>query len=616
MPRVPSYDNFQTSVTGQPNAQFNTPSGPAPGAIAADQAAQLGQSLTRSGDAVGKIALEVADQANRDVVNAQSVELSKLRTNLTIEAMSLKGRAALERPDGKSLQDEYQEKFKAATDKMTDGLKNPAQRQMFNQQVLSSQEHMLSSLGGHVIQQSKQFRADGQAARVEEYQRVAGLLYADKAELANSKAGIESVLAEVIADNGWDSGKDKALIADTRAKLLSPMHTGVIKGYITGGKPEDAQAYFSEHSAEMTLQSKVTMQDAVQHAVTAGQAQAEGARLATKYGYTQTTEAQKEIDAMDKPPSEKVAIRAELEHRHAVMQSDSDKNNAILIGKLDEAIQRGMSISDVQKMPEFMQVRDKGSVLKMARDKAYTDLLRANASDARALSALQRHETQLHIDGAAKAFNYMDPTVLANTPREKIANMLPELGRQWTETLLNRKDSIEKKGPQDAKVDHDDMMSVMQEMKLKPFEKSKTEEGKATLAITQSRIERRLTEMQNNGARLSREDKNSIIREEVAKTATIEKPWYVGGDETKPAIELTQSDLAKVAIPANEKTEQKMPNGTVRKSIQDEMSELYKLSGGKASEFEPTQENMARFYLQYRKGAATTKYIPRAANAK
>ena len=44
--------------------------------------------------------------------------------------------------------------------------------------------------------------------------------------------------------------------------------------------------------------------------------------------------------------------------------------------------------------------------------------------------------------------------------------------------------------------------------------------------------------------------------------------------------------------------------------------DLYKRSNGVLKQFEPTEENLKRYYLQYRKGSITAPMIPRVPNAK
>lgn len=139
MPKVPSYDNFQTQVAGQPfnpsqpligSAPYATaPGGPTPGGIAAEQAGQFGQAATRAGSEFGKIALDMADQSNQvrnnDANNKANQAVLDLTYGPTTGFKNLKGDDALTRPDGKSLNEEYGDKLRERLDSIAATLSNP-----------------------------------------------------------------------------------------------------------------------------------------------------------------------------------------------------------------------------------------------------------------------------------------------------------------------------------------------------------------------------------------------------------------------------------------------------------------------------------------------------------
>jgi len=229
-------------------------------------------------------------------------------------------------------------------------------------------------------------------------------------------------------------------------------------------------------------------------------------------------------------------------------------------------------------------------------------------------AAIRRNEAQTMRSYSAAYHAYMDPAVLAKQPRSLIQAMEPTLGRQYTNQLLEKYDSIQKSPAvlADAKVDHDDMMSVMQEMGLKPFEKNKSEDGKALIGVVQSRAERALTQFQNaTKTPLTREQKNKFLREEIARQVSVQTS-FLGistGADTVPVAELTADQLSKVIIPPDHLRDVVI-DGQPRKDIRSEMADLYRRSGGTLTQYEPTEENLRRFYLQYRVGSATAGMIP------
>jgi hypothetical protein len=268
MPRVPGYDNFQTSVATQPNAQFQGPSGPQAGAIAAEQQGQMGKALSSAGDAMVKIALAEAEKADTIRVEDAANQLDKIKVDRQIQALSLTGRAALERPDNKSLMDEESEALAKASDEITKGLGNDNQRAVFSRYAGRLTNQYRGQLGSHVLQQSKQFEADSAADKANTAYKTAGMLYADPLEVANARAKIQGVIDQTISMKGLDRTKDKEMISEIHSKLLTPLHTAVLDGFMTKSKdPLAAKAYYEQHSTEMSLQAKANFNDAITQSV-------------------------------------------------------------------------------------------------------------------------------------------------------------------------------------------------------------------------------------------------------------------------------------------------------------------------------------------------------------
>jgi hypothetical protein len=371
---------------------------------------------------------------------------------------------------------------------------------------------------------------------------------------------------------------------------LTKLHTQNLQSISTSGSvtaSQDAQDYFGKYKDQINGSLHAEIEDKMKKVGLAATAQTEGARLADEFGYTNTGGALKAIDANKGwSPELKSAIRSEVEHRHAVQQSDADKGNALLLGKINTMVQSGASLASIMKTPEFQNVRDQGDVIKMVKDRQYTDLLRANASDARALQQLQRHEMELHITQSASAFALMDPTVLHNTPREKIENMLPVLGRQWTKELLDRKDSLDKPGAlQDAKIDLDDIKSVASDLYNLDAANLKTKEQKTAFLDFKSRAERLIVQAQIAAKQpLTREQKVDLLQKEAARTVKTGGIFGFGQNDT-PVIQMTPKQIEDF----------KLPSG-VRDTLLQQMQSLYKVGGN--PKYAPTDENLKRFYLE------------------
>ncbi len=149
MPTVPRYDSPQVAATGMPTPGFGAPTMPD---IAGRQGQQLGQAMQQFGGEIGRIANDMAQQANQlrvdDALNQAKEAALRLTYDKDKGFTSLKGINALERPDGKPLADEYGDNLKDQISQIAGTLGNDAQRQAF---AMHSND-ILTSFRGQAIQ--------------------------------------------------------------------------------------------------------------------------------------------------------------------------------------------------------------------------------------------------------------------------------------------------------------------------------------------------------------------------------------------------------------------------------------------------------------------------------
>ena len=132
MPIVPTYDSFQAAASTLSQTRLSAPN------IqdhSAQQMQQLGREAQGFSGALGKIALDMQQQANQlridDALNKAKEAALRLTYDKDSGFTSLKGINALERPDGKALEDEYGEALQQEIDRLSATLGNDAQRQAF-----------------------------------------------------------------------------------------------------------------------------------------------------------------------------------------------------------------------------------------------------------------------------------------------------------------------------------------------------------------------------------------------------------------------------------------------------------------------------------------------------
>jgi hypothetical protein len=612
MPKVPTYDNFQTPVSGRPDVQFQggglqAPSGPTAGGIAADQAGAFGRAATGAGDAVGKVAQQMQGEADQLRVDDATNQLIGARANLQMEALSLTGRAALERPDGKSLIDEFSGKLADVSKDIGGTLSNPAQQLAFQHQSAQLGHQLSSTLGAHMLQQQKQFQADTWKDTADQASKQAGLLWGDQSILEQSKGAIQGVLDKVVSTNGWDATKDKALIDSTRDKLMGPMHTAVIQGMLGAGDSAKAKAYYDANSTDMSLQARATLHDHIQSVDVLvrgeGAADAVWDAHAPKgpndpvriYDMEQALRTQLKGD-----PKLRDAAIASIKQRASSFNAQQTEVNAGGINAVFGMIDKGMPLRQVQSSPEWLALPEvkRHDVTKGLEAEAATRAARGASDAQRQLATMQRDDKLALLGNAADYLTASDPDTLRQMTRAQVEALRPQFGFEGTQHLLNKFEQVSKSDTKvvEARIDKQDFDQVADSLGLKPFAKDSSEDHKRTLGTLQYRVEQMIDAQQTSLKRqLTREEKTQLMTTEMSKKVAV-GGWF--GSTDMPVIQLNADQSAKVVIPSADKAK-----------VADALRTMYQKNPGNPK-FAPTEENMRRLYLQNKSRAASL--IPNA----
>lgn len=267
MPRVPTYDSFQSAPSTLPQVQLRSPDMPD---VAGAQLQQESQGLMRASDTASRIAQDAQAEANRPLVQNAVAAATKARTDLQMQALQLRGQAALAKQDGKGLPERFTEDFDKQTQGIADGLGNDEQKRQFAAASEQLRTQMYGTLTAHMVDQQQVFRKESYAASNEAFQNQGALLWGDPAMRAQSTEAIRNNVDAEAKASGWDATtRDAELV-----KQLSPMHVGIVKGMLQAGQGEQARAYVTENSASMTLQARAMAQDMTKGAASLERAQA------------------------------------------------------------------------------------------------------------------------------------------------------------------------------------------------------------------------------------------------------------------------------------------------------------------------------------------------------
>jgi soluble lytic murein transglycosylase len=249
---VPSYGGLQTTPTQDPGERFQAPSGPSPGEIGAGQIIQEGQALQRAGEAGAGIATDQQAIYNHVRVGDAINQARAAALNLTFDPSSgyksLKGDAALTRPDGAPLWDEYGSKLDQQIGTIGQGLSNDAQRRMFQQQAAALSTSFRGDVQSHVMVEAKNFALNTQEGTV-------------RIETDNAKANwnnpdqiqqsVDRVRAAVY-QTGRLRGDSADMVTANTKDLISNVHRSVIDAALENGNAPYAMQYMDQNKAQMT----------------------------------------------------------------------------------------------------------------------------------------------------------------------------------------------------------------------------------------------------------------------------------------------------------------------------------------------------------------------------
>lgn len=158
MPTVPTYDTPQVSPNTVPQVALDAATVQP---TAAQSTMQLGQAMSSAGQSVGRIAFDVQRQANElrvtDALNQAKEQAMRLTFDKDGGYTNLKGINALQRPDGKSLEQEYGEQLDKQLSALSQSLGNEAQRAMFKPNADAILNNFRSGLVKHEADQFQEY---------------------------------------------------------------------------------------------------------------------------------------------------------------------------------------------------------------------------------------------------------------------------------------------------------------------------------------------------------------------------------------------------------------------------------------------------------------------------
>lgn len=473
--------------------------------------------------------------------------------------------------------------------KAAEGLTSERQKAMFGQTLAQLKGTSIGQFSGfEAAQRRASVDASTQASIVGTI-NLAAANPQDTKSLGAAKVDIVKRVGMLSKLNGWPP----ELAALKEQEYLTNFHKQVIQGLVRDN-PAAAQSYFETNKGEI---------EGSQHAEIGAFAEK---ATATRLGDTTADEVWQTagpksdrdpvaLDVMEKQIRDRLkdndAARqsaiAGLRERAAAFKDARRERDDQLEGSVNQAIMDGKSSREVRNMPAFLSLSPESArkIVTFMENQEFTRIQRGNAAMQREALAEDRADRQKMRTGMADYLRYSSPETLGNMTETQVLNLLPTLGTSLTRDLMEKRRTLANPLKlSEAKIDTDDFNQIAQQMGLRPFA-AKTEDEKADLGLLKYRVEQMIASAQQGGKKvLGRDEKLSLMRQEMARTVTTDAGFFSSEKQT-PVLAIKPEQIKDVIVPK-----------TDRKLISEAMQKRFNETGD--ARFAPTEDNLKRWYLK------------------
>jgi hypothetical protein len=479
--------------------------------------------------------------------------------------------------------------------KASEGITSPHAKRLFQQEVAKQRAAAVGAFSGFEAGQRRASLDESAQASIVGSINLAAANPTNPDLIATAKADIlkrNQLRAQV---NGWTP----EMADGARTTYLTNLHKQVIQGLVRD-QPEAAQAYFAANKDEIEGSQQAEVGAFAQKATATKQGETQADAVWQTLG-PRSDRDPVQLDKLEQAIREsslgdeakKVGI-AHLKERAAAFKDARHERDDALQAKVNLAVMNGSGGSQIRGMPEFLQLdgEQQRKIMDFIENRALRHEQQAAAREgreaareARADAAESRYERRLARQGFGAYLQYSNPDVLAGMSENQVINLLPSLGNELTGHLMEKKRQLSANPGKlaEAKMDSDDFDHLARQMGL-PIDDKATPDQKEAKGELRYRIEQRIAAVQQSGGKpLARDQKMQLMREEMARTVTV-NPGIFSSNKDVPVIGLTRDQAQRVVIPQPD-----------RQALSQAMQRLYQRTH--APEYEPTEDNLRRFYL-------------------
>lgn len=250
MARVPTVDGPSVQRQGLPNAQFESAPNYA-GEIATRQAQQIGRATQDIADTAFKIETDMIERANQlrvdDALNQAREQAARLTLDKDVGYSNLRGKDALDRPNGQSLADEYGGQLQSSFSNIAAGLGNDRQRQAFAQRAAAIQQQFNEGLMRHENNEFRTYAASVREGTIANQLNEIGRNYNNPALIDESVNSIRAATYDIARMQGKSAEWAEAQVR----RQVSNAHFTAINAALQNGNALYADGYMKKYANQM-----------------------------------------------------------------------------------------------------------------------------------------------------------------------------------------------------------------------------------------------------------------------------------------------------------------------------------------------------------------------------
>lgn len=209
---------------------------------APEQLVAAGQAVTNAGRVASTLIEDHLKELNATRVTEALTTLTSRRNEMSTAALSETGKNALERPDGKSLDEEFGGEFDNTVENLELGLGNNAQRKMFRQRADAMGVEFRGRVQAHVAEQSRAYQLETFAGMADTFS-VQLANAREQGEINEAISGITTAANNIFGIKGTPKEARGAVLT----QLLTPGHTAQLTRMIEAEEIDGAEEYLNQY---------------------------------------------------------------------------------------------------------------------------------------------------------------------------------------------------------------------------------------------------------------------------------------------------------------------------------------------------------------------------------